>query len=170
MQFQVPQFIETEDKIVGPFTLHQFIYIAAAGGFSFVLYFAVQQWLWFIISFFLFALAGSFAFIKIGGRSFEHVLLAAFNFYWNPQSYVWQPEHLEAASGLKQPGPMGTTGTFLEDIVSGKSLRDLWRGLQTGAKTSKVSGQQFLGKIEDRFQVLQRLSGEREAARRIDYR
>ena len=34
MQFQVPQFIETEDKVVGPLTLRQFMYIAGAGAAS----------------------------------------------------------------------------------------------------------------------------------------
>ena len=32
MRFQLPQFIETETKLVGPFTLKQFIYLA--GGAS----------------------------------------------------------------------------------------------------------------------------------------
>ena len=50
MQFQVPQFIETEDKIVGPFTLRQFIYVAGAGLGSVILYFSVATWLWLILT------------------------------------------------------------------------------------------------------------------------
>ena len=38
MQFKVPQFIDMEDKIVGPLTLKQFAYILGAGGFSFLLW------------------------------------------------------------------------------------------------------------------------------------
>ena len=38
MRFQVPQFIEVEDKIFGPFTLKQFIYMAGGCGLSFVTY------------------------------------------------------------------------------------------------------------------------------------
>jgi len=38
MRFQVPQFIEVEDKIFGPLTLKQFIYLAGAGGVVFVLW------------------------------------------------------------------------------------------------------------------------------------
>ena len=38
MRFQVPQFIEVEDKIFGPLTLKQFIYLAGAGGLVFVLW------------------------------------------------------------------------------------------------------------------------------------
>lgn len=168
MQFQVPQFIETEDKIVGPLTLHQFLYVAFAGGASFILYFAVQSWLWFVVSIFLFVFAGLFAFIKIGGRSFSHIILAAFNFYWKPQTYVWQPEHPEIQKNTELLQSSETPGTTLEDIISGKSLRSVWRNLQTG---TKISDKQFLGEIqEERFQVFQRSSGERDAARRIDYR
>jgi len=32
MQYQVPQFIEIEDKIFGPLTLKQFLYLAGGGG------------------------------------------------------------------------------------------------------------------------------------------
>ena len=56
MQFQVPQFTEAEDKIVGPLTLRQFIYIAAAGGVSVMLYFAVITWLWAFLSMFIWSI------------------------------------------------------------------------------------------------------------------
>ena len=38
MRFQVPQFIEVEDKIFGPLTLKQFIYVFGGGGLCFVFY------------------------------------------------------------------------------------------------------------------------------------
>ena len=37
MRFQVPQFIEIEDKIIGPLTIKQFIYIAGGAGMCFVI-------------------------------------------------------------------------------------------------------------------------------------
>ena len=38
MRFQVPQFIEIEDKIFGPLTIKQFIYIAGGAGLCFILF------------------------------------------------------------------------------------------------------------------------------------
>ena len=38
MEYQVPQFIEVEDKIIGPLTLKQFIYIAGASGLCIVFF------------------------------------------------------------------------------------------------------------------------------------
>jgi hypothetical protein len=38
MQFKVPQFIDIEDKLFGPFTFFQFAYMIGGGGMAFILY------------------------------------------------------------------------------------------------------------------------------------
>lgn len=167
MQFQVPQFIETEDKVVGPFTLRQFIYIAIGGAFSFMLFFTVQIWLWALLSIFLAVLSLGLGFIKLEGRPMNHVILAAFGFYWQPQTYVWQPEHPEIQKGEEAMRTLAKPGISLENIVSGLALHGVWQKLQIGAK---VSNRQFFQKAQERYQIFQKLSGDRIAARRIDYR
>jgi hypothetical protein len=92
MQFQVPQFIDTEDKIVGPLSLRQFAYVGVAAILSAIFYFFVQVWLWAIASIFFFGAAIALAFVKIEGRPFANVIISALNFYWKPQTYIWQPE------------------------------------------------------------------------------
>lgn len=169
MQFQVPQFIEVEDKLIGPLTLKQFLYIAAAGGLSFVLFFYVQMWLWFILSIFLTAAAASLAFLKINGRPLIHVILSAISFYWQPQTYVWQPEH------PKLPKTQSTLEKFskgmsLEKIVSGLSLRNVWQNVQTGSKTFVEEGQRGFQRAKERYEIIHKLSGERRAIKRVDYR
>ena len=166
MQFQIPQFIETEDKIVGPLTLKQFIYLASAFGISALLHFTVQQWLWLILSVPLVAAGAAAAFIKIGGRPLATVGIAAFRYYWQPQTYVWKPEQPhqqknESAQEKKRPS------ISLEDIIAGISLRKTWQDLQTGAKNSPA----FFGAAQkERYEIYRRLSGEPRAARRVDYR
>lgn len=182
MQFQVPQFIETEDKIVGPFTLKQFMYIGGAGGLSAILYFMLQTWLWAILSIIAFAIALSISFIKVQGRSLSNVITSAFNFYWKPQTYVWQPEHQAIRPAREEPSKKGIS---IEDLLSnalkakkksketvavatGDSLRKSWKDLQTG---EKMSDKQFTeNKMYGRYQIFQKLTGERNAARRVDYR
>ena len=104
MQFQVPQFIETEDRIIGPLTLKQFFYIAAGGGLSFALFFTLQTFLWLLVTVIIFTVSLSFAFIKINGQSFFTVAVAAFNFYWHPRFYLWQREEkaIEDYSALEK--------------------------------------------------------------------
>ncbi len=170
MQFQVPQFIETEDKIVGPFSIRQFIYIAIAGGFSFLLYFTVQPWLFAVLSIFFLGTAGAFAFIKVSGRPLTRIAMSALNFYWKPQTYVWQPEHPEIPKSEAAMEPEVSSGISLENIVSGMALRGVWQSLQTGEKSKMVSSAQFYGKVQEKYQMYRNLSGARDAARRIDYR
>ena len=38
MQFKVPQFLDIEDKIFGPFTFSEFVYLAGGGMICYVLY------------------------------------------------------------------------------------------------------------------------------------
>ncbi|MEK7546864.1 MAG: PrgI family protein [Patescibacteria group bacterium] len=93
MQFQVPQFIDVEDKIVGPLTLKQFLYIASGAGLSLLLFFIVQAWLWFILSIFIISGAVTLSMVKINGQPLMKTVVSAIGFYWRPQTYVWQPEN-----------------------------------------------------------------------------
>lgn len=196
MQFQVPQFIETEDTVVGPFTLRQFIYIGIAGVISGMLYFLVQTWLWTIISAIIFGLAFAFAFIKVQGRSFFNIALSAFHFYWKPQTYVWQPEYRAITAAEKRApeendaalekvisgttvgkirkpaAPVATERISRKAVSAGLALHKSWEDLQTGAPlATKNSDRQFLEKkMAERYQIFQKLTGDRKAARRIDYR
>lgn len=159
MQFQIPQFIETEDKIVGPLTLRQFIYLGVAGFVIVILYYAVQAWLFFILTALVGGLTLSLAFLKINGRPFHVVALSAFSFYWNPQTYVWRPE----TPRVSKKEVLGKEGSLLEDIVAGAVLKDTWRGLQSGSRSLPKE-------MKERYEIYQRLSGDRQAARRIDFR
>ncbi len=166
MQFQVPQFIETEDKIIGPFTIRQFIYVAAGGAFSFFLYFTVQTWLWAFLSIFILGGTAALALVKVGGRPLVHAALSAVRFYWQPQTYIWKPE--TAAPPPKKPEEAKAGETAIERIVSGLALRSTWQKLQTG---TKISSEQFREKPQrQKFQIFQKITGERQAARRVDYR
>ena len=167
MQFQVPQFIETEDKIVGPLSLRQFIYVAIGCGISGVLYFVLQTWLWALLSVFFVGGAAAIAFIKIQGRPLLRVLTSGFNFYWHPQTYIWQPDH-PTRTLRPMTEPQGGPNLSLQKIAEGMALHKSWQSLQTGEKMSaaELTDQ----KMYSRYQIFQKVSGQRDAARRVDYR
>ncbi len=165
MQYQVPQFIETEDKIVGPLTLRQFIYVGIGALLSALLYFMVQTWLWLILSIFIVGIAVGVAFVKVEGRALGNVILSAASFYWNPQTYVWQAAH--AAKAPKSQGDSGFVAS-LQKIAEGAALRKHWESLQTG---EKMSAEKFAEKkMNERYAIFRTIMGDREAARRVDYR
>lgn len=90
MEYQVPQFIDIEDKIVGPLTLKQFLYLAGTAGicvisFSFLpLIFAV------LISLPAVGLGVALSFYKINGKSFVEMFEAAFNYYTSKKLMLWK--------------------------------------------------------------------------------
>ena len=89
-QFQVPQFIDIEDRIIGPLTLKQFLYLLGAAGVGILgwtfLYFAL-----FVI--FALPVAGLFAalaFLKINERPLPTVIFNAIGYYLKPRLYIWR--------------------------------------------------------------------------------
>jgi hypothetical protein len=91
MEYQVPQFIEVEDKIFGPFTLKQFIYLAGGAGISVILVLNFHL-LGFILAapFVLFSLA--LAFYKVNSRSFVEILESGFMYYLGGRLYLWKKD------------------------------------------------------------------------------
>ncbi len=164
-QFQVPQFIETEDKIIGPFTLKQFLYVGSAGVISFFLFFLLgNMGTWFMISLVLVSAAGALAFIKINGRELPKVLLSAFFFIWNPQTYVWKPDqpHMQKSKDAMQQEAK-KTGLALDQIIYGTALKQAWHKLQSSSQKKQAASQQ------GRYEVLEDISGQRKVAKRVDY-
>ena len=49
-QFTVPQFIDVEDKVIGPITVRQFIILLFGGGFIFIAY-RLSDFVLFLIAF-----------------------------------------------------------------------------------------------------------------------
>ena len=89
-QFQVPQFIEIEDKIIGPLTLKQFLYLTAGAALLFILYFFLTFVPWFIVALIIAPLALALAFLKINGRPFIYFLMSAIGFIFKPKLYLWK--------------------------------------------------------------------------------
>lgn len=172
MQFQVPQFIQTEDKVVGPLTLRQFAYVGAAGALCGLLYFILQPWLWVIITILLLGIAIAIGFVKIEGRPLQKIILAAFYFYWKPQTFVWQPEHPPVRAKQATPTKTKQAKSRLQAIAEGMALHKSWAAVQTGAPLErKTSDRQFIEKkVSQRYQIFKRPTGDRAAARRVDYR
>lgn len=167
-QYQVPQFIDIESKIVGPLTIRQFLYLAGAGGISFVLFFLLQTWLWFIITVFMVVIGASLAFIKYNSQPLPKIIWLGILYYWHPKTYLWRSEPVERT--IELPEIKEERKNLKELLPKMPSVKKLWQDILT-TKTvipkrekpwAKVSAQQF--------QVFRKLTGQKEAARRVDYR
>ena len=89
MEFKVPQFIEREAKIVGPFSFKQFVFVGTAGAILFILYFNVSFFYFIISGILLMSVALILAFLKINGIPLPVVIKNFFFSAISPKLYVW---------------------------------------------------------------------------------
>jgi len=92
MRFQVPQFIEVEDKIFGPLTFKQFIYVAGGAGISFTAYSLLPFLLAIIFIAVFMGLGLALAFYKVNDKPFIEVLESAFKYVLGDKLYIWKKE------------------------------------------------------------------------------
>jgi hypothetical protein len=96
MEFKVPQFLDVEDKIFGPFTFRQFVYLAGGGGLCFVLYKVLGLLMGFIP---MLAIAGfslALTFYRPNGKPFINMLEAGFKFLFQNKLYIWKRRKIKA--------------------------------------------------------------------------
>lgn len=111
-QYQVPQFINVEDKIFGPFTLKQFIYLIAGLGIIVVLwnYFEIIPFA--ILAIPVASLAVSLAYLKINEQPLPTVILNGFHYILRPRLYIWKKMRTEISviqTAKKAATPVGLT-------------------------------------------------------------
>jgi len=92
MKYQVPQFIEIEDKIFGPFTFKQFIYLIGGTGICFMAYKLLPLFWGVLIMLPAAAISASLAFYRPNNRPFIDTVEAAFNFFITSKLYIWKRE------------------------------------------------------------------------------
>jgi len=102
MKFQVPQFIEVEDKIFGPFTFKQMIYIAGSVGIAFALWTFLPKLLAIIVGGPVIALGFALAFYKVNKQPFINVVESAFKFFISSRLYIWNKKDQEIRRETKE--------------------------------------------------------------------
>jgi len=90
MQFQIPQFTEIEDKIVGPFTLKQFLYLAAGAVIIYVFYLLFPFLVFLLLSIPIAAICLALAFVRVNQQPLMNVVKNFFRFVKKPDLYVWK--------------------------------------------------------------------------------
>ncbi len=91
-RYEVPQFSEIQTKIVGPFTLKQFLYLGFGGGIFYLFIKTLNFFLALLFGVPIAALALALAFVKINGQPFSKFLADAFKFISRPKFYIWKKE------------------------------------------------------------------------------
>lgn len=88
-QFVVPQFIDVEDKIIGPLTTRQFIIILVAGLLTFLEYKLADISLFLLEALVTLGLGTMFAFVKVNSMPFHIFLLNIVQTLKRPKIRIW---------------------------------------------------------------------------------
>lgn len=102
MRFQVPQFIEMEDKIFGPLTFKQFVYVAGGGGACLLLFTLLPKFLAILISLPVAGLALALAFYKVNDKPFINMVEAFVNYTITNKLYIWKKEDKQVVKSANQ--------------------------------------------------------------------
>jgi hypothetical protein len=125
MPAKVPQDVTREDKLIGPLTLKQFLYLLGGGSIIFIAYQSLLSWFLFIvISLFAGGLALMLAFGNINGRPFGVFLINLFHFITGTKNLLWHKEPRAEVETIKVSATdIKDTKTELVDRKSGKELK-----------------------------------------------
>ena len=90
MRYQVPQFVDIEDQIIGPLTLKQFLIYVVGVMVLIPVYLFSDLSLFLVIAIPVAGVAAAFAHWKINGRSLAATIASGIQFYTGGQLYIWR--------------------------------------------------------------------------------
>ncbi len=126
MKYQVPQFLEIEDKIFGPFTLKQFLYAGAGIAIAFVLWTTFPRFLAILAGVPIVSLFFGLAFWKINDRPLADAIEHFFKYLFAPKLYLWKKRE---RSPEKQAAEVIQHARLDVPKLSDSKLKDLSWGL-----------------------------------------
>jgi hypothetical protein len=138
-QFVVPQFIDVEAKIIGPLTVRQFLTFLAGAGLIFLVFKLATFWIAAIEGLFIFALTGTFAFLKINGRPFHYFLLNMLQTLRRPVLKVWNKNVFVAVK--KEEKKIEPPKPIIKKHLTASRLSELSLVVDTGGAYREEEGE-----------------------------
>lgn len=136
MRFEVPQFIEIEDKIFGPFTFQQFVYLGGGVGIAVVLFLTTNFFIFVLFGLPIGGLGVLFAFYKINNRPFAHFLESMLQYFSKNRLYIWTKKGSGIYNGQQDYSEIDTSQTYTPQNKTG-NLHSLSRKLELQAMQKK---------------------------------
>ncbi|MEX0919273.1 MAG: PrgI family protein [Parcubacteria group bacterium] len=127
MRFQVPQFIEVEDKIFGPLTFKQFIYTAGGVGVAVVLFTLLPRFLAILLGVPIIIFSLALAFYKVNDKPFINIVEAFFKYLSTSKLYIWKKADAPQPTTSNKPANNPVEQVHVPKLSESK-LKDLtWR-------------------------------------------
>lgn len=133
MRYQVPQFIEVEDKIFGPLTVKQFLYVAAGAGAGFIIWSLLPN---FIAIFIAIPVVGFFlalAFYKYNDRPFVYTVENSVKYFLGDKLYIWKKQDRKIDPKKPEEEKVDDSGLYVPKLSDSK-LKDISWSLDVDEK------------------------------------
>lgn len=125
-RYQVPQFLEVEDKIFGPLTLKQFLYSGAGAAIMFTAWQTLPRVLAIIAGVPFLVLFLALAFYQVNKRPLSLAIENALKYFFSSKLFLWKKRD---KTPKKQVAEVVRNATQDVPTVSNSKLKDLAWGL-----------------------------------------
>ena len=136
LNFSVPQYIEIEDKVVGPFTFKQFVYLAGGLAMCFLLWRFLPKFIAVLFIIPIASLAAALAFYRINNQPFIIILASAIRYWAGSKLYIWKKEEKKIVQKTVALPSQSTEATKIAPIsrLGAGKLREIAWSLDVGSK------------------------------------
>ncbi|MDP2736308.1 MAG: PrgI family protein [bacterium] len=150
-QFVVPQFIDVEDKIIGPITTRQFIVLLVGFLIIAVSYKIFDFSLFVTFGLLVLLITGVFAFLKINGRPFHFFVLNLFQTLKRPRLRVWYNNPLTSGDdyGIEESRFAPAAEVVSDKHYTTSRLAELSLIVDTKGAYQGESGESGVGEIKN---------------------
>ena len=147
-QFQVPQFITVEDKVIGPLTVKQSVYVLGGIIIIVLAHLVFVPILFFPIAFVIAASSAALAFLKINDVPFPTIVKNSFLYSMRPHIYIWKKEDQKKMQLRKTQAPIQPevaintapklSESKLSDLAWSLNIKEKLRGSEDDQETAQT--------------------------------
>lgn len=140
MEFKVPQNLEVEDKLFGPFTITQFIYLVGGAGVVFLLWQYLPTFVALLLIVPVAVLTWALIFFPESkyGKPFPDLLEDAFSYFASAKLYTWQKREEKKDTDVQMKKMSDKNPDVSVPRVSQSKLKNLSWNLDVSKGTSQV--------------------------------
>ena len=134
MQYQVPQFIEIEDKIFGPLTFKQFLYVGGGAALGFIFWMMTPRIIAIVVGGPIVGFFMAAAFYKVNGRPFLMFIEGAIKYTLSSKLYIWRKTEKKIEKKQEESRPQNQMAlpklsqSKLREISWGLDVQDRFDG------------------------------------------
>lgn len=142
MLFGVPQYIDVEDKIAGPLTAKQLLWMFGMGATLLILWSMLEQAAFFVVAVPVVIFFLAFAFYRPYNQPLIKFVFSGFTFLLRPKIYSWQRTP-EIKKGKKHSSAQLLTGRK-EKKVSLDEIKELAKVVDSGGRESSEKAMEII--------------------------